>query len=95
MIYVLTTFLGYHVHMAVGTSVLIMTFTALTSGMSHFAIGGIPDILCMVLCVMFTLLWARIAAKIANKSEVRTLNMVVGIVMIVTGVLILTVNYLK
>lgn len=95
MLFVLTSFLGYQMHMAVGTSVFIMTFTALTGGISHFAIGGMPDVLCMVLCVLFTLLWARIAAKIANKASAKTLNRVVGIVMIVTSVVILAVNYLK
>jgi uncharacterized membrane protein YfcA len=43
MLFVLTTFLSYQMHMAVGTSVFIMTFTALTGGISHFAIGGKPD----------------------------------------------------
>lgn len=94
MLFVLTSFLGYQMHMAVGTSVFIMAFTALTGGISHFAIGGVPDLLCMGLCVAFTLLWARIAARIANKSDTKTLNRVVGIVMIVTSVAILAVNYL-
>ena len=94
LLLVLTTFLGYPMHLAVGTSVFIMAFTALTGGISHFMIGGVPDILPLVLCVAFTLLWARIAAKIANKSNAKTLNRVVGIVMIVTSIVILIVNYL-
>ena len=94
LLLVLTSFLGYPMHMAVGTSVFIMAFTALTGGISHFVIGGLPDIPCLVLCVVFTLLWARIASKIANKSNAKTLNRVVGIVMIVTSVVILAVNYL-
>ena len=94
LLLVLTTFLGYPMHLAVGTSVFIMAFTALTGGISHFMIGGVPDISCLVLCVVFTLLWARIAAKIANKSNAKTLNRVVGIVMIVTSIVILAVNYL-
>ena len=93
LLLVLTSFLGYPMHLAVGTSVFIMAFTALTGGISHFMIGGVPDILCLVLCVVFTLLWARIAAKIANKSNAKTLNRVVGIVMIVTSIVILVVNY--
>ena len=93
LLLVLTSFLGYPMHLAVGTSVFIMAFTALTGGISHFVIGGIPDILSLVLCVMFTLLWARIAAKIANKSNAKTLNRVVGVVMIVTSIVILAVNY--
>lgn len=94
LLLVLTVFLGYPMHLAVGTSVFIMVFTALTGGISHFIIGGFPDPLCLVLCVIFTLLWARIAAKIANKSNAKTLNRVVGIVMIVTSIVILVVNYL-
>ena len=94
LLLVLTSFLGYPMHLAVGTSVFIMAFTALTGGISHFMIGGFPDTLSLLLCVVFTLLWARIAAKIANKSNAKTLNRVVGIVMIVTSIVILAVNYL-
>lgn len=94
LLFVLTAFLGYEMHMAVGTSVLIMTFTALTGSISHFAIGEMPDVTCLVLCVLFTLIWARIASKIANKADTVTLNRVVGIVLIVTSVVILAVNYL-
>lgn len=94
LLLVLTSFLGYPMHLAVGTSVFIMAFTALTGGVSHFIIGGIPDVLCLVLCVAFTLIWARIAAKIANKASAKTLNRAVGIVMIITSVVILAVNYL-
>jgi len=79
---------------AVGTSVFIMSFTALTGGISHFAIGGLPNLLCLVSCVLFTLIWARIASKIANKSNAKVLNRVVGTVMIVTGAVILAVHYL-
>lgn len=95
LLFVLTSFLGYEMHMAVGTSVFIMAFTALTGGISHFAVGGMPDIVSLVLCVMFTFLWARIAAVIANKASAKILNRVVGVVMIVTSIVILTVNYLN
>lgn len=94
LLFVLTSFLGYEMHMAVGTSVFIMTFTALTGGVSHFVIGGMPDVTCLILCVVFTLLWAKIAAVIANRASAVTLNRVVGVVMIITSVAILAVNYL-
>lgn len=94
LLFVLTSFLGYEMHMAVGTSVFIMAFTALTGSVSHFAIGGVPDITCLILCVLFTLLWAKIAAVIANKASAVTLNRVVGVVMIATSAVILAVNYL-
>ena len=95
MLFVLTSFLGYQMHMAVGTSVFIMAFTALTGGISHFAMGGIPDPVCLVLCALFTLIWARIAAHIANKSDAITLNRVVGVVMILTSLAIIIVNALN
>lgn len=95
MLFVLTSFLGYSLHMAVGTSVFIMAFTALTGCISHFTIGNVPDITCLVLCVLSTFLWAQIASKIANKAKTETLNRVVGVVLIVTSAVILAVNYLK
>lgn len=95
MLLILTGVLGYELKTAVGTSVFIMTFTALTGAISHFAIGGMPDMLCLLFCVISTLLWARIAARFANKASVVTLNRVTGIVLAVLGCAILAVNYLK
>ena len=92
MLLLLTSILGYELKAAVGTSVFIMTFTALTGAVSHFAIGGMPDLWCLVLCVAFTLLWARIAALFANKVSAKTLNRAVGVVLTVLGVAILSVN---
>lgn len=92
MLLILTSVLGYELKTAVGTSVFIMTFTALTGALSHFAIKGMPDLLCLAYCVVFTLLWARIAAKIANKAKPVTLNRVTGIVLVVLGAAVLIVN---
>ena len=44
---------------------------------------------------IMALLFAQIAAKIANKSKPETLNRVVGVVLVVLGVVILAVQYLK
>lgn len=43
LLLVLTSVLGYELKTAVGTSVFIMTFTALTGAVSHFYIGGKPN----------------------------------------------------
>ena len=94
MLLLLTSVLGYELKTAVGTSVFIMTFTALTGAVSHFAIGGAPDLSCLVCCVLSTLLWARIAAKFANKAEPTTLNRATGVVLVILGVAILGVKYL-
>ncbi len=95
MLLLLTSVLGYELKTAVGTSVFIMTFTALTGAVSHFTIGGMPDIWCLFFCVASTLLWARIAAKFANKASAVTLNRATGIVLAVLGTAILVVNYVK
>ena len=92
MLLILTSVLGYELKTAVGTSVFIMTFTALTGAGSHFAIGGLPDLWCVVFCVASTLLWARIAAKFANKASAVTLNRATGVVLAVLGAAILAVN---
>lgn len=92
MLLILTGVLGYELKTAVGTSVFIMTFTALTGSVSHFAIGGMPDIWCLVFCVLSTLLWARIAAKFANRASAVTLNRATGVVLAVLGAAILVVN---
>ena len=94
MLLLLTSILGYELKTAVGTSVFIMTFTALTGAISHFAIGGMPDMTCLILCVLSTLLWARIAAKFANVASAETLNRATGVVLAVLGIVILAVNYL-
>ena len=92
MLLILTSVLGYELKTAVGTSVFIMTFTAFTGSVSHFAIGGMPDVFCLVCCILSTLLWARIAEKYANKSSPIVLNRVTGVVLAVLGAVILLVN---
>ncbi len=94
MLLILTSVLGYELKTAVGTSVFIMTFTALTGSASHFAIGGMPDLWCLLFCIISTLLWARIAAKLANKAAPETLNRMTGVVLAVLGAAIMIVNYL-
>lgn len=94
MLLILTSVLGYELKTAVGTSVFIMAFTALTGAVSHFVIGGMPDLWCLACCVASTLLWARIAAKFANKASAVTLNRATGIVLAVLGAAILAVKYL-
>ena len=57
-------------------------------------IGGTPDWLVWALCVVFTLLWARIAAVFANKATPKTLNRATGVVLVVLGVVIMGFNLL-
>lgn len=91
LLLVLTSFLGYELKTAVGTSVFIMAFTALTGAGSHFLIGGWPDVTITLLCVVFTLLWARIGARWANGADVKKMNRVTGIVLTVLGIIMILV----
>ena len=54
MLLILTSVLGYELKTAVGTSVLIMSFTALTGAISHFSFGDKPDMLVLGLCAAFS-----------------------------------------
>ena len=89
MLLILTSVLGYELKTAVGTSVFIMAFTAFTGSISHFAIGGAPDWTVLILCMVFTLLWARIAAVFANKATPKTLNRATGVILVVLGIVVL------
>ncbi len=95
MLLILTSVLGYELKTAVGTSVFIMAFTALTGAVSHFSIGGSPDWLVLALCVVFTFIWARIAAVFANKATPKTLNRATGIVLVVLGALVIGFSFIK
>ena len=94
MLLILTSVLGYELKTAVGTSVFIMAFTALTGALSHFRIGGAPDITVLILCVVFTLFWARVAARFANKSTPATLNRATGAVLVILGIVIMGFRFL-
>lgn len=93
MLLILTTVLGYELKTAVGTSVFIMAFTALTGSVSHFVIGGMPNLWMLALCVLSTLLWARIAARFANKASPIVLNRATGAVLVILGAAILIFNF--
>ena len=95
MLLILTSVLGYELKTAVGTSVFIMTFTAFTGAVSHFTIGGLPDPAVWILCIIFTLIWARIAAVLANKATPKTLNRATGVILVVLGVVVMAFSLLS
>lgn len=93
MLLILTSVLGYELKTAVGTSVFIMTFTALTGATSHFIFGGFSELFVMVICAFSTLIFAQIAAKFGTKASPLLLNRLTGIVLTILGVSIILVNY--
>ena len=93
MLFVLVSVLGYELKTAVGTSVFIMSFTALTGSMSHFLMDGWPDWRLALMCIIFTFVFAQIASKIANKVSPKILNRITGVVLTILGIALIVVNY--
>lgn len=93
LLLILTSVLQYELKTAVGTSVFIMAFTAFTGACSHFALGGMPDIEALIVCVVATLVGARVAALFANKAEPQTLNRATGVVLTILGAAMVLTKY--
>ena len=94
MLLVLVSVLGYELKTAVGTSVFIMTFTALTGAASHFVIGGgITDYTILILCVIFTLLGSLLTARFANRASPLVMNRALGFGLVALSVAMILVNY--
>ena len=94
LLLILTSVLQYELKTAVGTSVFIMSFTAFTGAISHFALDGLPHIEALLVCVIFTLLGARIAAIFANKAKPKTLNQATGVVLTILSLAMIIVKFL-
>ncbi len=95
MLFAFTSILRYELKTAVGTSVFVMTFTALTGAISHFTIGELPDLTILLLCIIFTLIWARVGAYIANKTTEKKLNIITGVILLSLGIIMIIVNLVK
>ena len=50
-----------------------------------------PDWTVWILCVIFTLIWARIAALFANKATPKTLNRVTGVILVILGLVVMVI----
>ncbi len=96
MLLLLTTVLGYELKTAVGTSVFIMTFTALFGASSHFILsGGIPSLSIIITCCISTLIFALIGAKVANKVSPFVLNKVTGAVITTISIVIIVFSFIN
>jgi len=93
MLAVLTMLLGYDLKKAVGTSVLIMTFTALVGASTHIAIGGTDWVPLVITCAA-AFIGANLASKYANKIDEITLNRVIGSFLVVYGISLVLIYYI-
>ncbi|MCD7776385.1 MAG: sulfite exporter TauE/SafE family protein [Firmicutes bacterium] len=87
MLFILTYVLGYELKTAVGMSVFVMTFTALTGAASHFYFGDISEYIpVLLLCMVFTLAGAVISSGFANKMKPENANRATGVTLLSLGV---------
>ena len=70
----------------------MMMLLALTGSVSHFVIGGMPDVEALILCVLSTLAFAQISSFFANKASPKVLNRVTGGILVALGTAILAVS---
>ena len=85
---VLLLVLGYELHIAIGTSTLIMAITA-TSGAASYYLHGNLDIVAALIISAGTLLSSRAGAIAANKLGEDSLGRVIAIILIVLGIVLL------
>lgn len=94
MLTVFTVVLGYNLKIAVGTSTMIMSLVALTGAVSHVSMGArifpVPMAVVMAAC----LLGAVVSARFANRCEIRRLNRIVGVVLMLLGILTIAIKIL-
>lgn len=88
----LTVVMSFEFKTAVGTSVFIMTLTALIGAISHFAINGFPDFDILILSVIATTVFARLGAIIANRLPAPKLKRITGIILTVSAIILFIVK---
>ncbi|MBD3388299.1 MAG: TSUP family transporter [Candidatus Altiarchaeales archaeon] len=90
---ILTFILGYEVKTAIGTSVLIMTFIALSGAIGHFIHTGtpLPEIL---ITGTASIIGAATASKFANKTTDEKLSKTIGITFIALAIIMMMKKFM-
>ncbi|HME51169.1 MAG TPA: sulfite exporter TauE/SafE family protein [Candidatus Lokiarchaeia archaeon] len=85
-LFVLILILGYELHVAVGTSTLIMAITAV-SGTVGYAVHGYLDIIAAIIIGLGSIISVRFGAIAANKLGEKALGKVIAGILIALGVM--------
>ncbi len=56
--------------------------------------GDMPSLPLLFFCILFTFLWAQIAAKIATRVSLPLLNRLTGIILTILGLVLLKIDFL-
>ena len=108
LLLVLTVFLGFEMHKAVGTSVFVMSFSAFAGAAFHVLIewmfSGVSTVNSltfspyffnyMILCVIFTVIFSIVGSRIANHINERKLNVISGIMLLVIAAVVAFIQYI-
>lgn len=94
MLTVFTLVLGYNLKVAVGTSTMIMSLVALTGAVSHISMGAQISSVPMTVVMASCLFGAVISARFANRCEIRKLNRIAGVVLMILGILTIAIKIL-
>ncbi|GAB6137526.1 sulfite exporter TauE/SafE family protein [Halanaerobaculum tunisiense] len=84
---VLTFIYGFSIHVAVGTSVLIMTFNALLGSISHFIVNQHIPYFEVLVSGFGGLIGAVMAAVYANTISEKNLSKIVGGIFVILGII--------
>lgn len=88
MLAILTIVLGYDLKTGIGTSVFIMVFTAFVGATTHIIIGGTIWI-ALLITGFAALVGANLASKYANRINHKILNIVIGSLLVVFGIVLI------
>ena len=87
---VLIFILGYNLHMAIGTSILIMVFIAFFGSATHYYYKPF-SLIFLLIAAIWGFIGARYSSIIANLTSEKNLKTVVGVLFALLG-LFLTLN---
>jgi len=82
---ILTFILGFRIHKAIGTSIFIMIFVALSGAISHFIYQPFP-IWIIFVAGIGAIFGSKYSAKIANVLTEKQLNKLAGILFVALGI---------
>ena len=86
LLFLLNIILRFDFKKSVGTSVFIMTLTALIGAGSHFAMRGLPDLKLLAVAAAATLAGAMVAAPLANLLKPGVSKRITGGLMVAAGI---------
>lgn len=93
MLAVLTMLLKYDIKKGVGTSVLVMTFTALLGAITHFILGG-TLLVPLLITAASALIGANLTSLYAIKISEIKLNRIIGAFLLIDGLALILFYYI-